>query len=913
MSRLIYRLLIFFVLFTFVRCSQEKHEKQYVIGFAQCTNGDDWRKAMLEGMEKELSFYPNVKLIMKDAHNNSQLQIQQIRELLKANIDLLIISPNEAQPITPVVEEVFNQGIPVIIVDRRTNSKLYTAYVGGDNLQIGKTAGQYIGELLHKKGNILEITGSPGASAASERAYAFHKAITQYSGLHLVAKVNGDWERPYVTKRLPAVLKAHPEVNLIFAHNDRMSLGAYQVCKELGREKQIRIVGVDGLAGPKGGLQFVEDGVFSATLLYSPGGEEAIRTALRILNKEPYEKENILGTLVIDSTNVHILKQQTEKILDQQQDIRRQQERIEEQNRLYSNQRTVLYGVGISLFAALVLGGVAYRSLRSNRRITHQLKKQNEEISAQRNTIAEMAEQARESTEAKLRFFTNFSHELRTPLTLILGPVDELVSASVKGSAQQKDLEVVQRNARWLLKLINQLIDFRKIEVGKMPLRVAEYDLVEFVRTILQAFEKPARQRNIQIRFLPSEASIHVWFDANLLDKVIVNLLANALKFTPDQGTITLVIQPNRKEDTVRLSVEDTGTGMTAEQQSHIFEWFYQGNSNTSIGSGIGLALAKELIQLHNGSITVWSKPQQGSTFEISLPAGKPLFVAEETIPLPQPSPFEWSEESSPESEEVIKQTEATVLLIEDNPELRSFLVRKLKPFFQVAEADNGEAGLALAFDTLPDIIISDVIMPGKSGLELLQSLKQDWRTSHIPVILLTARTAAEQQIEGVQTGADLYLTKPFDPGFLIENLKTILRNRQFLREHFRRELSIDTIVPVSQKTDRKFIQDLTALVEKNMSRSDLSVDELAREMGLSRVQLYRKVKALLDCGVTDFIQNIRLTQARQLLVTETTITIAEIAYQVGFSSPTYFSTAFKGKYNISPSDFKNLHQQKSG
>ncbi len=902
--------ILFLSILIVVGCTPAEKKKHYTIGFAQCTNGDDWRKAMLEGMEKELSFYPEVKLVMKDARDNSQLQVKQIRELVASDIDLLIVSPNEAQPITPVVEEAFNQGIPVIIVDRRTNSKLYTAYVGGDNLQIGQTAGQYVGELLQKRGKVLEITGTPSASAASERHQAFASALQKYPQVQLLDGLNGDWERPYVMKRLPDVLRKNPDVSLIFAQNDRMALGAYQVCKELGLERQIKIVGVDGLSGPKGGLQFVEDGIFKATLLYPTGGEEAIRTALKILNQEPYSKENILGTLVIDSSNVHILKQQTEKIVDQRQDIKSQQVRIEEQNRLYASQQTVLYVLGTSLLTAIIFAGIAYKSLRSNRRITQQLKHQNEEISAQRNTIAELAEQARQSTEAKLGFFTNFSHELRTPLTLILGPVEELLAAHASDSSQRKDLEAIQRNARWLLKLINQLIDFRKIEVGKMPLRVAEYDLVSFTRMLMQAFEKTARQRNIQLRFLPSEAMIKAWFDANLLDKVIVNLLSNAFKFTPDQGSITVVLQTQGADDSIRLIVEDTGPGMNEEQQKRVFEWFYQGNESTSVGSGIGLALAKELIQLHHGTISVRSQVGKGSSFEISLPAGKPIYAQDEVIAEPLAIDSDWTAgELFPEVENTTNDQAASVLLIEDNLELRSFLARKLKSNFQILEAADGLTGLHMAIDTLPDLIISDVMMPGTSGVDLVDTLKQDWRTSHIPIVLLTARTAQEQQLEGVQAGADLYLTKPFDPMFLLESLKTLLKNRQLVREHFRRELSIDTTVPASQKVDRKFIQELTALVEKNVNRSDLSVEELAREMGLSRVQLYRKVKALLDCGVTDFIQNIRLTKARELLATQT-ITIAEVAYQVGFSSPTYFSTAFKAKYTISPSDFKNLHQK---
>ncbi|QNP51343.1 response regulator [Hymenobacter qilianensis] len=247
------------------------------------------------------------------------------------------------------------------------------------------------------------------------------------------------------------------------------------------------------------------------------------------------------------------------------------------------------------------------------------------------------------------------------------------------------------------------------------------------------------------------------------------------------------------------------------------------------------------------------------------------------------------------------------ILVIEDNEDVRDFVVQKLAPHFQVSSAADGDTGLRLAAETIPDLIVCDVMLPGLTGLEVVTQLRADWRTSHIPVVMLTARNAPEQQLEGVQSGADLYLTKPFNPTFLLESIRTLLANRAHLREHFRRELSVDTATVAPQRVDQKFLAELTAIVEANLTRTDLSVEDVARSLGISRVQLYRKVKALLGTGVTDFIQGIRLTKARQILLDDS-LTIAEVAYQTGFSSPSYFSTAFKAKYQISPSEFKALH-----
>ena len=868
---------------------------------------------MLAEMQKELSFYPEVQFRMKDARYSSTLQKQQIQEFLDEGIDLLIVSANESEPVTPIVEEVYNRGIPVVILDRRTTSRLYTAYVGGNNLEVGKLAGQYVADLLGRHGQVLEILGAPGSSPAADRDLGFKQALAAYPGLQLVAQVNSNWERPSVLAQLPKVLAQHPDVDLIFAHNDRVALGAYQVCKQLGLDRHIRIVGVDGLPGPQGGLQLVQDGILKATLLYSPGGEEAIRTAMKILRKQPFEKENILSSLVIDSTNVQTMKHQTEKLASQQQDIERQQHLIRSQRAIYNSQKTGLYVLAVALLGAIASGLIIWRALRQNRRSRRLLEAQNAEINSQRNQIQELAEQARKETEAKLRFFTNFSHELRTPLTLIMGPVEELLTNGNLPGPQRHDLGLVRRNTQRLLQLVNQLMDFRKIDIGKMPVRATEGDLVAFVREIMDVFEKPARQRGVRLRFLPAEPIINLWFDVNILDKVFFNLLSNALKFTPERGQITVSIQPLPAEGRVCVSVEDTGQGISEQDRAHIFEWFYQGQTPNGQGSGMGLALAQGLTRLHQGELTFASQSGQGSTFTVLLPLALPaeLHSPARTV---SSTVLALTEETEAPALPLAAATtasgpvpESLVLVIEDNAEVSDFLVQKLRSQFQVQAAADGAAGLRQAAELIPDLIVCDVMLPELSGLEVVAQLKGDWRTSHIPVVLLTARGAPEQQLEGVQAGADLYLTKPFNPAFLLESLRTLLDNRERQRDHFRRALSVDTATVVPQRVDQKFLADLTAIVEANLDNSTLSVEDVAQRLGISRVQLYRKVKAVLGTGVTDFIQGIRLTKARQQLL-DTELNIAEVAYRLGFSSPSYFSASFKARYQISPSEFRALH-----
>ncbi|WP_226163860.1 substrate-binding domain-containing protein [Hymenobacter terricola] len=963
-----------------VSCApNEPRPRAYRIVFAQCNTTGAWRRAMQEGMQRELSFHPEVQLRMLDGQSSTERQEAQIRGLAPGEVDLLIVTPcgTNQLTVTASVEETYDRGLPVVVLDQRVNSRRYTAFLGGSNLEVGQAAARFAAGLPQRQGHIIEVMGLPGTAAATERHRGFAQGLAAFPGLRLVGQVSSRWQVLTAKPELTALLRAHPEVNLIFAHSDVLAQAAYRVCQELGRTKQIRIIGVDGLPGPQGGIELVQDGVLAATIRQLPGGEEAIRLALRILNHQPYERENALGITVIDSTNVLMTRQQTDQLASQQQDIERQQALMGALQATYASQHALLLGLLAALLAVAGLGALAWRASRQQRhlndqlavrneensrintqltaqneentrinaqlvtqneenvRINAQLTAQNEEISRQRNQLEELSAQARADTEAKLRFFTNFSHELRTPLTLILGPVEELLTNQAGFTAAQRhDLGLVRRNTRRLLQLVNQLMDFRKMEVGKMPVRATEGNLVDFVREIVDVFERPARLRGIQLRWLPAVPVLSAWFDPNILDKVLFNLLSNALKFTPENGQITVRLDPGSADDrTVRLSVEDTGPGISDTDRAHIFEWFYQGRAGAgggAAGSGMGLALALGLARLHQGQLAVLSRPGQGSTFELTLPrelpaglrAPAPAAVAETGLgPTPGSQSRLLLEETTepatesaaapaPSPEEALSDT--LVLVIEDNPEVNDFLVRKLRVDFQVQTAADGTAGLRLATELIPDLVVCDVMMPGLSGLDVVAQLRADWRTSHIPVVLLTARTAPEQQVEGVQAGADLYLTKPFNPTFLLESVRTLLANRARQREHFRRELSLDKATVAPTRPDQQFLADLTAIVEANLSRPELNVDDVGRSMNLSRMQLYRKVKALLGTGVTEFIQSLRLAKARQLLLDDT-LTIAEVGYELGFSSPAYFSTSFKGKYQISPSEFRALHTTPEG
>lgn len=868
---------------------------------------------MLEEMKRELLFHPEVTFVYRQANGDSKKQIAQVKELLSQQIDLLIISPNEAEPLSPIVEEAYNRGTPVIVVDRKISSPLFTAYVGGDNYGIGKMAGEYAVSLLHGTGNIIEITGLPKSTPAIERDRGFVEAINKYRGLKIIKKVNGEWYQQTAKEELSKLVDQYPEVNLVFAHNDMMAFSAYEVYNSKGLPKP-KIIGVDGLPCKGCGMQFVLEKLITATMLYPTGGEEAIRVALKILNKEDFKKENILQTTVLDSTNVHIMQLQASKVIDQQQSIERQNQMLQDQSRIFRNQQIILNILVLSLALVLISGGFAFYSLRQNRKINKKLQLQNLEILDQKDKLQEMSEKAQAANEAKVNFFTNISHEFRTPLTLILGPLEELLANSRNQFNKVQNLHLIHKNVIRLLRLVNQLMDFRKIEMDKMRLRASENDLIAFISDIMLSYKSIAHKKNIDLRMITNERQLNMWFDVNMLDKVIFNLLSNAFKFTKDNGYIYVYVNKDEEKNEVIIKVADNGIGMAEDVVNNLFSLFYQGDYENHKGSGLGLTLSKELIKLHKGSITVSSEKWKGTVFEVRLPLGRD-HLEKQDITENKTTPFVLYEDEKvyttdlepmvkDENDGIKKENEHSILVIEDNNDLRYFLKNRLQSHYEILEADNGQSALQQAFDTVPDLIISDLVIPGKDGMSLVNIFKTDIRTSHIPIILLTGKTNIEHQIEGMKNMADVYITKPFNIDFLEQTIKSLLSNRAMLKEHFTAEFPSNLKTQTVGKLDRKFINEFTSLVESNLANEEFNVEEICKSMGISRVQLYRKVKALLNINVNDYILNTRLQKSKYLLQHEE-FNISEIAYKVGFSSPAYFSTVFKSKFGVTPKAFK--------
>lgn len=898
--------------------SSQKNDRKFRIGFSQCTGDPNWKKATLDALQRELAFHPGAELIYKNAGDNSDLQVAQIEELSRSQIDILLVSPNEALPLTAAVEAVFNKGIPVIVIDRKIASDKFTCYVGTDNFSIGKMAGEYILNTFPGEISIIEISGLKGSTPTSERSRGFHESISGKSRVKVKARVEGAWLREGAKEALLSIKDTLAANDIIFAQNDPMVLGAYDVYKSLGFEKTAKFIGVDGLPGPNGGIQLVSDKILQATLLNPTGGEEAIQTAFKILNNEPYDKEIILSTVVIDASNARILKLQTDKIAGLQKDIENQLSLLSEQQRLYRSQNIVLYVLAGALVLVLVFGALSYFALRHNRRINRQLAVQNTKILEQSKELIEMTAKAKEATEAKFNFFTNISHEFRTPLTLMLVSLEDTLSSRSLSQVHRNNLELARKNVHRLLRLVNQLMDFRKIELGKMKIHATENNIVGFVKDIADTFREAARKKDIHLKVESRFPEILLWFDISMMDKIILNLLSNAFKFTGENGLIHISIDRTRDEKSVVLKVQDSGMGMTAETAAHAFDLFYEGHEFAHNSSGVGLALCRELVELHHGIISVKSERSKGACFEIALPAGNTHFLPEEIeteriISASSPDFAIYTAEAEPVIFTGMHHDDAaskdqSLLIIDDNPELRQFLKDKLGKRFEIHEAASGNAGLNVAYDMIPDIIICDVAMPGSDGLTVTDMLKNDIRTSHIPIILLSARDSIHQYIEGMKSRADAYIGKPFNLSHLEATLNSLLVNREILREHFTSELPGEKRISPSQKTDRKFINEFAAIVAGNISNENFGPSDIAKEMHMSRMQLYRKIKSLLGYNVNDYILTVRLQKAKFLLLHETD-PISDIAFKTGFSSPAYFSTVFKSKFSMTPSEYRDRNE----
>ena len=866
MKRYLYLIIYIGLGLSLAACKQQP--KKFVIGVSQCSE-DIWRNKLND--ELKMGEYLNDSIIVKLASSNDDnvLQNKQVNQFVDEDVDLLVISPNQLSAISKAVERAYEKGIPVILYDRISNTDKYTAFIGCDNYHIGKSMGTFIAQKLQGKGRIVEICGLDGSSPAMERHLGFMDAIKPYPGIQVVASEEGNWKEEGGVQAMKRILKKTQDFDYVFAHSDRLAWGAYEAAKQMGLQHRYKFTGVDGMATKGGGLELVRDGIFEASYLYPTKGDEVIALAMKILKHQPFERKNYLSTSIITQENEELA------------------------------------------------------------RTNGELKRVNGELESKNAELKRLNEEVLELTHSRLVFFTNISHELRTPLTLIADPVEMLLEDSgIKGKSREL-LKMVKRNAVALQQLVSSILDFRKIQNGKMELTLYRFDLVKALKMWVGDFQLTAERKQIKLHLdiTDSVGSQEVVADKEKIARVVFNLLSNALKYTPAGGDIFVSLKD--EDGKFRLDVRDTGKGISQEEAGKIFERFFQAKGAAS-GTGIGLALVKSFVELHHGEARVESELGKGSDFFVVIPReqeDKSLVIhtdvdnvdnsvnasLSECKTLISESELQYIDDGERKSGKVQQllsehANKPTILVIDDNNDIRQYEHTLLQYDYIVLEAADGKEGLDVAKKEVPDLVICDVMMPVMDGLEFTQNLKTHTATSHIPVIMLTAKNLEEHRAEGYEHGADSYITKPFHSKVLLARIENLLKQRKLLKHLFQGTLEAELEIADSHLEDRdkQFMKQLHAIIQKNLSDSEFGVEDIGKQIGLSRVQLYRKVKAMTGSSVVDLLRKARLAKAKRLLESRS-MSVSEVAYDVGFSAPSYFTKCFKDEYGMLPGDVGNV------
>ena len=701
-------------------------ERRIVIGVSQCSN-DIWRQKVNREIKIGQYQYRNVDVVITSADNDAERQVRQIDSLIKEKVDLLVVAPSDAKTVAASVERAFRAGIPVVLYDRKIDSPHYTAYIGADNVEIGRTVAHYMVGQLAGKGTVVEITGEKGASPVAERHRGFMEVMKKYPSINVVT-LHGDWNVDGAKALMADYLAKGGHADGVFGHNDAEALGAVMAAKEKGVNKGMVVVGIDGLPGENQGIQLVKDGAFSASYIYPTKGEYIVPLAMKILQGKPYQRVNNLPSCLATANNAELIEMQYKEVEAQTANLNNIYASINSYMRMYQSQKLISILSVAVVVLLLVLMVYIYNMYQTKTRIGKQKK--------------QMAEE-------KVKFFTNVSHQLRTPLTLVSGPLHRLMEKGKFEGEQLKLLQIVSRN-------------------------IAELE----------------------------------------------SLTENALNF---------------KEKVEAM--DDSGDTLVSDEN-------------------VSRIVLKE--SRHDRLV------------------------------------------NEAEDEEL-----ATILVVDDNADIRSYLHSLLSDSYYVIEASDGQNGLRLAYEAVPDLIVSDVMMPIMDGLTFCSKIKEDEVTSHIPVILLTARSDEQQRAEGYEHGADAYITKPFNAHLLMTRISNLLKAR-------RSKLSSATVrveVGKDEKMDlaegeRLFLDKFKKKVLERMGDANLKMDDLGAEMALSKVQMYRKVKALTGKTPAEVLREMRLRKAYMLLK-QTDKTIADVSAEVGFAFPSYFSACFKKQFGINPTDMR--------
>lgn len=714
-------LYVILLLLVFVSCS----DRRTVIGVSQCSD-DLWRQKVNREIKIGQYQYKNVDVVFASADNNGQRQARQIDSLVKAKVDLLVVAPSDVKTVAPAIERAYRAGIPVILYDRMIKSTHYTAYIGTDNVAIGKEVADYLAHQLQGRGTVVEITGERGSTPVADRHRGFMQGMKAFPQIQVVT-LEGDWNLAGAKKLMRQYMDASKPVDAVFGHNDAEAWGAQQAAKEKNREKQMLFVGIDGLPGENQGVDLVDKGVMTASYIYPTKGETIVPLAMNILQGKPYKRMNYFQSALVTAENAKLIDMQYKEIEDQTADLNTIYSSINEYMKMYRWQKIIsILAVAVVL---LLLIMIFYR---------RKVRREKEKLNEQRKQLAD----------DKIAFFTNVSHQLRTPLTLVSGPLNRLMQADNYTEEQKMLLQVVMRNVGQLETLTADVLNF-KDQVDAMNQASAD-----------EACEK--------------ELSQHV-------------------------------LRDSRHQMLLQQDVEEL----------------------------------------------------------------------------------------------------STILIVDDNEDIRSYLRVLLAGQYYVIEASDGQNGLRLAKESVPDLIVSDVMMPVMDGLTFCSKIKEDEVTSHIPVILLTARSEESQRIEGYEHGADAYITKPFSDHLLLVRISNLLQARRQRKNDEAKQMLSAEDIQTDEPGERMFLERFKKAAKSHIGDANLRMDDLGSELSLSKVQMYRKVKALTGKTPAEVLREMRMQKAYSLLK-QTDKTISEVAAEVGFAIPGYFSACFKKQFGINPTELRD-------
>ncbi|MDE5850205.1 MAG: substrate-binding domain-containing protein [Muribaculaceae bacterium] len=898
------------------------NEVKYRIGVAQCS-GDYWREKTNLDLRTELLNHPDVELDIRNADNDSRRQQEDVRYFIDNDYDLIILAPNESEPLVDVVREAKAKGIPVVTFDRRVDSEDFTAHMEVDNYALGKgVAGYAAAAFGNRPLKIFEIRGPESASPAQLRHEGFIDGVKGHADMEVIASEFGQWDDARSEALTDSLIKTHPEINMIFAHTDHMALGASRALKKNGRD-DVYVFGIDGF--PQQGIKGVSDGDLTATFLYPTEGQRLLNIAISILKGEPYERITRVAPLSpIDSSNADILLAQ-ETLLDQTSSkISLLNDKLDLQLERYNTQKLLLWAFIAIALLLCVLVFLLMKGMQAHRLHQKELEGKNSLLLEEKEKQETLYAQLQEATRSKLMFFTNVSHDLRTPLTLIAGPVEQVADDPSLSPKNHSLMQLARKNVAILRRLIDQILDFRKYENGKTDLKLSEVSFPMLLKDWTESFTEVARKRDIRLsvdikenddcvapgKAASSRSAQTVAVDVEKMERIFFNLMSNAFKHTPDNGKITVSFL--QTDSTVSYSVKDTGCGIDADEIERIFDRFYQAEGANPKGSGIGLALTKAFVELHGGAIAVKSEKGKGSEFTVSFPIHHTDSSREVDSHI-SAADIETELASVETDTSGFRDEKPTLLVIDDNRDIRDLISSQMGEDYNVLTAADGLQGVRMAAKYVPDIILCDVMMPIMDGFQCVKELKGEVSTSHIPVLMLTACSMDEQRIQGYEHGADAYMPKPFNLEVLAARCRNLLQNRQRIRELYGKG-AVDA--GTDQKNDTKtskpshrpndveseFYSRFVALVQERLSDPDLQISEIASAMNLGQSQFTRKIKSLTNYTPVELIRRMRLQKAKTLLLGSEK-TVSEIAFEVGFTSLAYFSKCYKEEFGLSPTE----------